>query len=219
MSSQRLQLTGDTVQKNTYGGVLALSEQEIAWTDPSMLALAIKDLAMSYAIQTESVLCQAGEAAVTSNKVVMSNTAAADVFIAAVSAASAVVYSAAKKLPDLLFCAPDRWAYMTSITDSTGRPLFPITGGANSGVNTAGANADGVATFGGFNIMGLQVVVSPEFDSGTWGVAYSGFIEFYEQDRGILNIAVPSTLETQYAYRGFAATLVQPQAVCGFETS
>jgi len=140
------------------------------------------------------------------------------VFFAALSAASAVVYSAARRLPDILFCAVDRWAAMTAMTDNTGRPIFPITGGPNIGVNDASANVSGVTTFGGFNVFGLKVVVSPEFDTGVWGVANSQLIEFYELNRGLLSINVPSTLEIQYAYRG-EASANYAQGICGFESS
>jgi len=72
-------------REGTYGGVLALSEQAIDWTDPSLLGLVIQDLAAQYAIQTESVLTSAIEAAVTTNKAVLSLTAASDVFLAAIA--------------------------------------------------------------------------------------------------------------------------------------
>ncbi len=132
LSSQRMQLTGDTVTKGTYGGVLSLSEQEIDWTEPAMLGLAIQDLAQSYAIATDTVLTAAIEAqADQSSAVVLSLTAASDVLFAAIADAAAVVYSASKKLPDTFFCAVDRWAYLAALTDGDGRPLFPNAGPMN----------------------------------------------------------------------------------------
>lgn len=63
LSSQRFQAGGDTVTKVTKGGVLSMSEQEIDWTDPALLGLAIQDLAESYAIETDDTLCTAIETA------------------------------------------------------------------------------------------------------------------------------------------------------------
>lgn len=215
LSSQRLQLTGDTVTKGTYGGVLSLSEQEIDWTEPAMLGLAIQDLAESYAIATDTVLTAAIEAqADQGSAVVLSLTAASDVLFKAIADAAAVVYSASKKLPDTFFCAVDRWAYLAALTDGDGRPLFP-----NAGPMNVPGSGSGVASFTGFQILGQQVVVDPNFTTNIWGLASSQLVEFYEQNKGLLSINVPSTLEIQYAYRGYAAANVYAQGVCGFEVS
>jgi hypothetical protein len=217
LSSQRLQLTGDTVTKETHGGVLALSEQEIDWTDPQMLGLAIQDLAESYAIDTDTVLTAAIEAqADQASAIVCSLTAAPDVFLKAVADAAGVVYAAAKRLPDTLFVAVDRWAYLLSLTDSTGRPLF-LANGAQ--FNPVGSGGSASSFSGAMNIAGLNVVVDPNFSTNVWAVAASSLVEFYEQDKGLLSINVPSTLEIQYAYRGYAAANVYAQGVCGLESA
>lgn len=215
LSSTALEVDSVTVTKKTYGGVVAISEQEEDWTDPAMLGLIPTNLAEMYAIKTDDVLCTALESAVTSNKTVLSNTAALDVFIAAVASASVAVYTASKKLPDTLFVAPDRWAYIISLTDDDGRPAFPI---ANV-VNSAGMNTPGVRSFGGLNVLGLNVVTDPNFASGTWQVAASQLVESYEQVKGQLQIAAPSTLETIIAYRGYFATKVWTEGINGFKTS
>lgn len=216
LSSQRMQNTGDTVTKLTRGGVLSLSEQEIDFTDPAMLGLAIEDLAQSYAIDTDTVLTAAIAAAFTaSTHTVVSNTAAAAVFITALAASASATYGTAKQIPDTLFVALDRWAYLAGLTDTTGRPIFPVVGPFQD----AGSNLGGVSTFTGFNIMGLKVVVDPNFASGTWGTAVSNLVEFYEQNKGLLSINVPSTLEVQYAYRGYCAANVYQNGVNGLATS
>ncbi len=216
LSSQRLQLTGDTVTKLTRGGVLSLSEQEIDWTDPQMLGLAIQDLAESYAIDTDTVLTAAIEAqADQASAVVLSLTAAPDVFLKAIADAAGVVYAAAKRLPDTLFVSVDRWSYLLSLVDTTGRPLFL----SGQQFNSIGSGGNASSFSGSMNIAGLNVVVDPNFNTNVWCVAASSLVEFYEQDKGLLSINVPSTLEVQYAYRGYAAANVYPQAICGFETS
>lgn len=218
LSSQRLQLTGDTLTKLTRGGVLSLSEQEIDWTDPAMLGQAVVDLAQSYAIDTDTVLTAAIEAAVTEGtETVLSLTATLAQFVAGVASSANAVYTSAKRLPDTLFVAPDRWAYIASLVDTTGRPAFPIAGAGP--LNAAGLNAGGVATFSGMNVLGLNVVVDPNFSANVMIVAASSLVEFYEQDKGLLSVNVPSTLEIQYAYRGYVAANVYAQALNGIEAA
>jgi len=215
LSSQRLQTTGDLITKQTRGGVLSLSEQEIDWTDPAMLGLAVQDLAESYAIDTDKVLTTAVETALTASvQTVCSLTAASDVFLKAVAASAAATYATAKKLPDTFFCAVDRWAYLIGLTDGQGRPLFPSVNPQN--VVGTGSTA---TSFEGLSIAGLRVVVDPNFTAGVWGTAVSSLVEFYEQDKGLLSIAAPSTLEVQYAYRGYVAANVYVQGVNALETS
>lgn len=212
LSSQRLQLTGDTVTKTTEGGVLSMSEQEIDWTDPALLGLAIQDLAESYAIATDTVLTAAIVAAAsdaTETILAAALPAAAD-FVAAVTAASGVVYAASKKLPDTLFVDINWWTRLIGIVDLDGRPLFPYAG---QSVNSSGTNTGGVSSFGGYNVLGLNVVVDPNFAANTMIVAVSSLCEFYEQNKGLLTINAPSTLEVQYAYRGYVAANVYTQGL------
>lgn len=207
----------DTVSKATYGGTISLSEQEVDWTEPQMLALAVQDLAQQYAIVTDDVLCTAIETASTASvQTVCSLTAASDVFIKAIAAAAGIAYGTSKQLPDTLFVAVDRWTYMLGLTDGNGRPLFPVSG---QSVNSPGANANGVTGFTGFSILGLNVVVDPNFTTNLITVAVSSLVEFYEQDKGLLQIAAPSTLETTIAYRGYVATNVYANGFGAIETS
>ncbi len=205
LSSQRIQVTGDTVTKVTKGGVLALSEQEIDWTEPSQLALAIQDLAESYAIDTDNFLCDAIEAAATANDanetILAATLPTSAAFIAAISAASAVAYAASKKIPDVLFVDTNWWSRITAIVDLDGRPVYSATNQMNAN------GVAGVGTFAG-NVAGLNLIVDPNFTADFMAVGVSSLVEFYEQNKGLLSIAAPSTLEVQYAYRGYVAANV-----------
>jgi hypothetical protein len=217
LSSQRVQTAGDTVTKVTKGGVLSLSEQEIDWTDPALLGLSIEDLAASYAIDTDDFLATAIETAATANDATETILAAAlptaANFVAAVTAAAGVAYASAKRLPDTLFVDTNWWSRILGIVDTTGRPVFPTHG---QSVNSSGT-AEGVTSFGGINVLGLNVVVDPNFTADFMCVAVSSLIEFYEQNKGLLSINAPSTLEVQYAYRGYVATNVYLQAIASIE--
>lgn len=207
LASRRIQTTGDTITKVTKGGVLSLSEQEIDWTDPAMLGLAVQDLAEQYAIDTDAFLCAAIEAKITSNVTTVADDAALADFNAALAEAAAAVYSTGKKLPTVLLAGTNRWAYLAGLTDDTGRAAFPIVGPQN-----ANGQLEGVGSFAG-NVNGLQLVVDPNFDPDTLVVAASQFVEFYEQNKGLLNVQAPSTLEVQYAYRGYVAANVYAQGL------
>lgn len=216
LSSQRFQNTGDLITKTTQGGALSLSEQEIDWTDPALLGLAIQDLAAQYAIDTDTLLATAiSTAALDANETVLSLTANAAAVVTAVAAAAAQVYSTAKRMADVIFVDVNRWAFLAGLTDGDGRPIFPIAGP----FNTAGVNNDGVANFSGLKILGLEVVVDPNFTSNFWAVGVSQLCEFYEQNKGLLSINVPSTLEVTYAYRGYAAANVYSQALSPFDAA
>ncbi len=213
LSSQRLQVTGDSIAKVTKGGVLSLSEQEIDWTEPAMLGLAIQDLAESYAIDTDDFLCSAIETALTASAAVtLSLTAASDVFVKALADAAAAVYASSKKVPDTLWLSVDRWAYVQALVDADDRPLYSNIGPVNAGGSVPAGQ------FGG-NVQGLKVVVDPNFSSNVWGVGVSSLVEFYEQNKGLLSVNAPSTLEVQYAYRGYVVTNVYTAGVTAFEAA
>lgn len=216
LSSTAPVITKDTVTKVTYGGTLSLSEQEIDWTTPEMLEVEVQDLARQYGITTDNVLCDAIEAASTAAvQTVVSNTATALVLLPAIAAAAGIAYGTAKELPDTLFVAPDRFFYLAGLTDTTGKPVFPVVNPQSA----FGTNPDGIKGWSGMNVLGLRVVVDPNFTAGLWTVAVSQYVEWYEQVKGLLQIAAPSTLETTVAYRGYASANVYTQAFGPLETA
>lgn len=209
LASRRITTTGDTITKVTKGGTLALSEQEIDWTEPAMLGLAIQDLAEQYAIESDSDLTAAIEAKVTTNNTVVALDASAADFVLALAEAQAAEYATSKKLPDVLYAGTNRWAYLLGLTDNDGRPLY-----ANIGAQVnAGGSVSGTS-FGG-NVGGLVLCVDPNFDPDFLAVAASQLVEFYEQDKGLLNVDAPSTLEVIYAYRGYVAANPYAQGLQG----
>lgn len=211
LASQKFLITSDTITKGTYGGVLNISEQDIDDSEPALLDLAIVDLAEQYAIQTDDVTCTAIETASTASAATtLSLTATSDDFIAAIAAAASVVYGTAKALPDVLYASIDRWAYLIGLTDDAGRPLFP---------NLAPQNAPGTASADNFqsNVMGLQLVVDPNFTANFFAVAASKYVETYENVKGLATLQAPSILETQVAYRGRFAANVYTQGFGALE--
>lgn len=209
LASRRLQTTGDVVTKVTKGGTLALSEQEVDWTDPAMLGLAIQDLAEQYAIDTDDFLCTAIEAGVTTNNTDVALDAAAEDFNLALAEARGAVYATSKKLPDVLFAGTNRWTYLLGLTDADGRPLYDVSGAS---VNAPGSVSG--QSFGG-NVGGLRLVVDPNFDADFLAVGVSSLVEFYEQRKGLISVDAPTTLEVIYSFRGYVAANVYAQGLQG----
>lgn len=205
LTSQNMTITGDTVTKGTYGTALSISEQDIDWTDPALLQIAVEDMAESYALETETVACAAVQAAST-NTLAIDKSGDPGAFFTGVAAGAQNLYDNAKRLPDVMLASIDQWAFLVGLTDSTGRQIFPNL----SPVNAAGQLE--VTTFDG-NPLGLKLVVSPEFTSGYMALAVSRYLERYEQNKGFLQIQAPSTLSLTVAYRGYFATNVQANGI------
>lgn len=211
LQSRAMNLTGDTVTKETHGTVISLSEQDIDWTDPAMLDIVIEDMGESYAIDTESTACAAVQAAAT-NVLPFDQSGDPAAFIRAAAQGAASLYGNAKKLPDALLASVDMWAYLVGLVDTTGRQLFP---------NLGPVNAPGTLELTDFagNPMGLPLVVSPEFTSGFLCLAATRYLEAYEQNKGFLQIPAPSTLSVTVAYRGYFATNVKAQGLLSLTAS
>jgi hypothetical protein len=207
LTSQAMDIAGDVVTKQTVGTVLDISEQDIDWTDPALLQIAIEDLAQSYAIETETLACSAITTAMSGQQVAYSLSEGTAGFLEAISTAAKDLYNNAKKLPDVLFASTDQWAYLLGLVDNIGRPLFPTLNPTNS------AGQMGRVDSWQGNPMGVELVVSPEFNSGTLCLGVTQFLEVYEVNKGFLQLPQPSTLSIIVAYRGYFATNAYSQGV------
>jgi hypothetical protein len=213
LTSQKMTIVQDTVTKTAQGGFVTVTEQDIDWTDPAFWQILIEDLAESYAIQTSTVLTAAIVSAAT-NKVTGYTPASSafTVFHAKLVAAAGTVFTNAKKLPDTLFAAPDVWQAIVGYLDGNNRPMF--------GLNPQ--NAEGptmtVDNFQG-QPLGLRLVVDPNFAATTCVVANSSLVEYYEINKGLNQIAAPSTMSVDVAYRGYFATNVYAQGLCSMQTA
>lgn len=210
LQSRQLTTTGDTVTKATHGTVLNLTEQDVDWSDPALLDIAYEDMAEQYAIDTETTAATAVTAAATTTTPFDISTAGAADLTPALAAGAASVYNTAKRLPDVVLCAVNVWAFLAGLMDADDRPLFP---------NLSPVNAPGtldLTSFGG-NPMGLKLVVSPHFADNFFAVGASRLLEQYEINKGFVTINVPSVLEQQVAYRGYFATNVYAQGLCSLQ--
>jgi HK97 family phage prohead protease len=191
------------VTKATYGGYVTISEQDLDWTDPNVLALVLDDMARIYAHQTDNVAADNLVAGATTTAIL----ADADLddpakWVAWVYGAAQTILSASNgNLPTHLFLSPDVWAYLGQLVDLQGRPLFPQVGPMNAFGSVMPGMTDAVA-------FGLRVVVDRNFAAGTAIVGEASGYEIFEQQKGAISIDVPSTLSRTIAWRGYFATLM-----------
>jgi hypothetical protein len=64
---------------------------------------------------------------------------------------------------------------------------------------------------------GLVPVYSPGFADGTCIVANSRYVQVWEQDKGALTLANPSSMSIDVAYRGYLGLRVRSEGLCSVE--
>jgi hypothetical protein len=197
LPSQGMKIDPIPFAKQTYGGTVDISRQDIDWTSPAAWDILISDLADVYSEQTELAVATAFETAATGAPVdVATNTVAG--WAAALYAAAAASYAFARRMPDRIWCALDVWADLDSLVD-VARMVFPTNGN-----NDTAAGSSSLADFRG-DVLGLPRIVVPTFPSGTCIVGPSTLYEAYEEVIGLLSVIEPSILGVQVAYGGYIA--------------
>jgi len=204
LPSQKLTVTRINVNKTTQGGSIQLSFQDRDWTDPAIMALVINDMAAAYANRCEQHICNTLVNNVSSSTIPLAaeGTAKAEDFITAIGKASEQVVTNIYEHPNRLYLSPDMWRQFISITDSTGRPLFPRVGAMNApGVTDA-------VTGSYLDVMGLEAVMSWQLPAGTCIVGYREALESFENLGGQVSVVQPNVLGLELAFYGYWADLV-----------
>jgi hypothetical protein len=196
LASQKMLITADTVEAETYGGYVNVSRQNIDWTSPNVFDQVVNSLAQQYAIVTEAVACDALQAVGTS-AVTYPLTPTADELAAKIWEARAAVYTAVKgQGAVMIVVAPDKL--------SDFGPLFAPYGPQNqqgSGFLASNFSQGPVGV-----ISGIPVYMSAGLASGEAFILSSAALELYEQRIGTLQVVEPSVLGVQVAYAGYFAT-------------
>ena len=192
------------VTKGTYGGYVNISMQDLEWTDPAILSLILDDMSRIYANTVDNVACDAYLAGQTQTAVLTDPTSPAEWVSDLYTAASTILTNSNGNLPTHLFLAPNMYASLGKLTDTSGRPLFPEIGPMNA-FGTASAS-----TFQG-RAFGLITVVDRNFAADTVIVADPSGMECFEDARGALSLESPSTLSRVLSWSGsFATLLIDP---------
>ena len=204
LPSQNLQVERINVTKTTQGGSIQLSFQDRDWTDPAIMSLVLNDMAAAYANRCEQHICDTltTNTSATTVPLAAEGTAKAEDYIKAIATASQHVITSIYRNPNRLYLSPDMWRQFVSITDSTGRPLFPRIGAMN-----APGVSDGVTSMY-LDVMGLEAVMSWQLPAGTCIVGYREALESFETLGGQVSVVQPNVLGLEMAFYGYWADLV-----------
>jgi hypothetical protein len=196
LPSQKMTIDPIAFAKETFGGSVNISRQDIDWTSPTAWDILVQDLADAYAVATEQATSTKFAAAVGMNGpiTVASNDLAG--WAAALYEAAALVYQGCGRLPDRLWVALDVWSQIGPVVD-TARLVFP-------GAADGGSGQSSLARFEG-NMFELDRIVVPSLPNGTAIVGSSAMAEFYEERIGLLSAVEPSILGVEVAYGGYTA--------------
>ncbi|WP_435589801.1 hypothetical protein [Micromonospora aurantiaca (nom. illeg.)] len=194
MGSQKLVISGVTFTKETWGGYLDVSRQDIDWTSPAAWDAILNDLQEQYALQTENAAADAFAAAVTAtveNADPLAGPITLVNIIKALYAAASLAYQGAGRLPDTIWASLDMW--------STLGPLIEAQVSTNQ---QPGSSSPG--SFQG-DLLKLPRIVVPSFPNGTLIIGNKRWTEAYEERIGLLTAVLPSVLGVQVAYGGYVA--------------
>jgi len=198
LPSRNLTVDPVTVTKSTYG-TINLSWQDRDWTDPAIMDLLVSDMAASYFQATDAAFCTYFAAAVTATQALGS--ADGEGLVGAIYAATATIFGATNGMPDTFWVAPDVWGSIGSLSDTTGRQLFPT-------VNPSNALGTIQPTSMSGSVAGMRLVVDKHLPAGTAILGDSTYVETYETIGGQVSVIEPSVLGTQMAFYGYIAWLV-----------
>jgi len=204
LQSGTLVVTDNQVTKQTFGGYVQLSEQDLDFTDPAVLSIVLDDLGRVYAQQTDNAAADALVAGATNTtNFTVANIADPNEWVSWMYlAAEAIVGASNGNLPTHLFLSPNMWRSIGKLVDSQDRPLFPQVGPMNAyGQMSPGSYNDTV-------IFGLRVVVDRNFADDTVIIGEPSGYELFEQQKGAITTDNPSELSRTLAFRGYFATLM-----------
>jgi HK97 family phage prohead protease len=213
VTSQKMTLSANTVTKSTQAGGVFISQQDIDFTAIPALETIINDLTGEYMIRTDDVC---------SDALVSAATASGSTWTFSQTDPTSLVnalYDAAREMaedtnyfPTHIYCAPNVWEKLGRQLDSQNRPVFGYVGANNNiSQNGLGGNTGGM-NYNSINPLGLEVVVSNNFASGTMIVAHTprnsatSAFSFYEEIRGIMTVENAELLGRDVTFYGYMAT-------------
>ncbi|GAA4681333.1 phage major capsid protein [Phytohabitans rumicis] len=196
VGTQKLVIGSVTFTKETWGGYLDVSRQDIDWTSPAAWDAILNDLQEQYALQTENAAADAFAAAVVASVEVVG---AAGIpgggdlkaWITALYGAAALAYTGGGRLPDKIWASLDMWSGLGPLIESQ------VSTNQQPGSSSVGS-------FTG-DLLKLPRVVVPSFPNGTLIIGVSRWSEVYEERIGLLTAVLPSVFGVQVAYGGYVA--------------
>lgn len=200
LPSRQVKIESIDFDKETFGGALNVSRQEIDWTSPSAWNAIISDLQLVYGVDTEDWAASQLEAGVTQT-VEIAASGATDLkawikalYDAATMAATANGTKRANslRLPNVIWTSIDQWGALGAM----------LSAAKVNSVNPAGRSKPNV--FAG-DILDIERVVVPGLPAGTFIMGNKSLFEFYEERIGLLSAVEPKVLGVEVAYGGYVA--------------
>lgn len=156
-----------------------ISAEAVAWSQPSVLDVAVTELAESLALGSDKAVIAKLEAATGTNAAVSIAVNGADAW-AKLAGAVMTQYGASGAYPDRFIAAPDVWAKLAGFTNISGVPLIV-------GVDQ---NLSGV--FG--SLFGIPVVVSPQITAGKSFLVSSRGVKSWTNGSVTMRVEEPTIL-------------------------
>jgi HK97 family phage prohead protease len=205
VTARTMVINANTIGKTTIAGSVFLSVQDIDFTSPPAMNQILTDL-MGEAMYASDNLCADALLTAASASGTWDLTAAD--LVKSIYDAAADISNGRNWFPTHMLVSPDVWAQLGSAVDSTGSPLFPFVGGALSGMNRLGSQ--NAVSWNG-NPLGLELVVDSNFAAKTMVITRlntgnGDAFEYYESQRGIMSVEVPSKLGREFSYHLYAST-------------
>jgi hypothetical protein len=205
VTAQTMVIASNTVSKTTLAGQVSLSVQDIDFTSPAAMQLILNDLMGEWMYASDNFAADALLAGASSSGVW--DLTAADL-VKSIYDAAKDISSGRNWFPTHMFVSPDVWAQLGQVVDSTNAPLFPFVGAGLTGMNRLGSQN---ATSWNGNPLGLELVVDSNFAAKTMIITRAGTgngdaFEYYEQQKGLMSVELPSTLGRQFSYHGYVST-------------
>ena len=205
VSATTMVIASNSVTKTTLAGQVTLSVQDIDFTNPAAMQLILNDLMGEYMIASDNKCADDLLTAATSSGVW--DGTLADLLTSIYDAATDVS-SGRNWMPTHCLVSVDVWSQLGKLADSTGRPVFPFIANGLSGQNALGSQ--NAVSWNG-NPLGLELVVDSNFAAKTMVITRVGqgagdAYEFYEQQRGLMSVEVPSTLGRTMSFHGYVST-------------
>jgi hypothetical protein len=212
LPSRKMTIGSIPFAKETYGGVVDISRQDIDWTSPSAWDALVQDLANVYGWETDSVAANALAVAITQTTTVATDDLtgwAAALYDAAMQAylgGAAVGAMPGGALPDRVWLSVDMWAKFGAIVDPARMAAY---------ANVAQALGPSEITNFVGDVLGAPRVVVPSLPEKTIIVGSSTMFEAYEEVVGLISAVEPSLFGVEVAYGGyFAYGALEPKAFC-----
>jgi HK97 family phage major capsid protein len=195
LPSRKMVIGSVEFAKETYGGSVDISRQDIDWTSPAAWNILVNDLQDIYALTTEQAVAADFAAGITQS--VTAATGDVTDVVAALYEAAGLAYAASGRMPDRVWTAVDVWGVLGSLVD-VGRMMFPARADGTAGTSN-------LSSFSGM-VLDLPRIVVPSLPAGTLVAGWSGGFEVYEERIGLLSAVEPSILGVEVAYGGYLAS-------------